>query len=136
MLSETTVVGIGISRRSSFAMLAALIAFGVNVAGNFWLIPIFGAKGAAVSTCVSFLVFFVLRTEFSIYLWRKMPRGFLYTYTSLSVFFACIFTLYGNDIGKPMSVAWGVLLLTGFASFRREYLSAYKFFRNKIKVSS
>src|SRR5690606_8520682 len=69
-LSETTVVGIGISRRSGFAMLAALVAFAVNVLGNWLLIPAYGAAGAAASTCASFWIFFFLRTEFSIYLWR------------------------------------------------------------------
>lgn len=59
-LSETTVVGIGISRRSAFAMIAALAAFVANVVGNWILIPDFGAAGAAVSTCVSFWIFFCI----------------------------------------------------------------------------
>lgn len=134
MLSETTVVGIGVSRRSSFAMLAALIAFGLNVGGNWWLIPIFGAKGAAVSTCISFFIFFVLRTEFSIYLWRKIPRVQLYTYSALSVLLACIFTLYGDGMGKLMPIAWGAIALSSFVSFRREYVSTYKFIRNKVEL--
>src|SRR5690606_9924790 len=53
-LSETTVVGIGITRRSGFAMLAAVVAFLINLVGNWFLIPRFGAAGAAVSTCISF----------------------------------------------------------------------------------
>lgn len=130
-LSETTVVGIGISRRSSFAMLAALIAFVVNIAGNLWLIPIFGAKGAAVSTCVSFLIFFVLRTEFSIYLWRKIPRRLLYTYTGLSVLWACIFTFFGDGLGKFMAMTWGVILLGSFLSFKHEYLLTFQFICRK-----
>lgn len=131
-LSETTVVGIGISRRSSFAMLAALIAFVVNIAGNLWLIPIFGAKGAAISTCVSFLIFFVLRTEFSIYLWRKTPRLLLYGYIMIVVVFACIFTLYGASLSKLMTVIWGSILLVGFYSFRHEYLLAFNFVSKRI----
>ncbi|TDO50236.1 O-antigen/teichoic acid export membrane protein [Idiomarina sp. 017G] len=134
MLSETTVVGIGISRRSSFAMLAALIAFGVNVIGNLWLIPLFGAKGAAVSTCVSFLFFFILRTEFSIYLWRKIHRGTLYTYTTFSVSLACTFTLYGEVLSNLMTIAWIVLVLASFVSFRREYISVFKFICEKSKI--
>lgn len=130
MLSETTVVGIGISRRSSFGMFAALIAFGINVIGNFWLIPIFGASGAAVSTCVSFWFFFILRTEFSMYLWQKMPRGMLYIYTGLSVFLACIFTLYGDHTSQLMSIVWGGLMLASFFSFRAEYITAFRFIQN------
>lgn len=131
-LSETTVVGIGISRRSSFSMLAALIAFVVNVAGNFWLIPLFGAKGAAISTCVAFLIFFVLRTEFSIYLWRKTPRLLLYGYTIVVVALACIFTLYGDRYSELMMVFWGSVLLGFSYSFRREYLLAFNFISKRI----
>lgn len=130
-LSETTVVGIGISRRSSYALFSALIAFGVNIAGNFWLIPFFGAKGAAVSTCFSFWVFLVLRTEFSIYLWRRIPRLMLYTYTSVAALLACIFTLYGEVLNHLMPLAWGALLLISFVSFKNEYRSAFNFLRTK-----
>lgn len=134
-LSETTVVGIGISRRSSFAMLAALIAFVVNVAGNLWLIPLFGAKGAAVSTCFSFLLFFILRTEFSIYLWNKIPRRSLYTYTVLSTLLACFFTLYGNDFEKLSALAWSSLAFVSFVSFRREYILMYNFIFDKYRAN-
>lgn len=130
-LSETTVVGIGISRRTSFAMLPALLALGVNVTGNLWLIPIFGANGAAVSTCVSFLLFFVLRTEFSIYLWRKIPRALLYIYSVSAVILACIFTLYGNEFNAYMVPAWILLFISSFFSFRKEYKSTFNFIRNK-----
>lgn len=119
-LSETTVVGIGISRRSGFAMLAALVAFAVNLMGNWLMIPCFGAAGAAVSTCVSFWVFFVLRTEFSIYLWKPMPRLLLYGYSALTVAGACIFTLYGASFYPFMLAFWGLLLISDLVSFRAE----------------
>ena len=73
-LSEATGVGIGISRRSIFTMIVATVALIVNFVGNWMLIPTYGASGAAVSTCTSFWIFFVLKTEFSIYLWNPMPR--------------------------------------------------------------
>ncbi len=119
-LSETTVVGIGISRRSSFSMLAAVVSLAVNMVGNWWLIPIFGAAGAAVSTCISFWVFFFLRTEFSIYLWRPMPRLLLYSFTLTSVIGAVMFTLWGEILGEWMMGFWIVLLGAWGAAFRRE----------------
>ncbi len=126
-LSETTVVGIGITRRSSFAMLAALIAFAVNLVGNWLMIPRFGAAGAAVSTCVSFWVFFVLRTEFSIYLWKPMPRLLLYSYSALVVAGASIFTLYGAGIYTYMLVFWSLLLIAALISFKGEVREAVGF---------
>ncbi|PSJ40075.1 polysaccharide biosynthesis protein [Zobellella taiwanensis] len=133
VLSETTVVGIGISRRSSFAMSAALIAFLVNLAGNWLLIPTFGAAGAAVSTCISFWVFFVLRTEFSIYLWKPMPRLLLYGYSALVVAGASAFTLYGETIYSFMLAFWCLLLVAALFSFRAEVREALGFVTVRFK---
>lgn len=130
-LSETTVVGIGISRRSSFSMLAAITAFAVNLAGNWWLIPIFGAAGAAVSTCVSFWVFFFLRTEFSIYLWKPMPRFLLYSFTLVSVAGAVVFTLWGEALKELMIGFWLVVLVCWAVVFRREMLEVFRFVGGK-----
>ena len=126
-LSETTVVGIGITRRSGFAMLAAVVAFLVNLVGNWLLIPKFGAAGAAVSTCISFWVFFVLRTEFSIFLWKPMPRLPLYGYTLLVVTGASIFTLFGSAVYLYMLVFWSLLLVMALIGFRSEILSTLRF---------
>jgi O-antigen/teichoic acid export membrane protein len=131
-LSETTVVGIGISRRSSFDMLATLIAFLVNLIGNWLLIPHFGAAGAAVSTCISFWVYFVLRTEFSIYLWKPMPRRLLYGYSSLVVAGASVFTLFGENTYLIMQLFWGLLLVMATVSFKAELLEAIGFVAEKI----
>jgi len=130
-LSETTVVGIGISRRSSFSMLAAITAFAINLVGNWWLIPIFGAAGAAVSTCVSFWVFFFLRTEFSIYLWKPMPRLVLYSFTLVCVAGAAVFTLWGQVLKGWMVGYWLVVLVCWAVAFREEVLEVAGFFRRK-----
>lgn len=119
-LSETTVVGIGITRRSSFAMLASIVAFMFNVVGNWWLIPIYGAAGAAVSTCVAFWIFFFLRTEFSIYLWQPMPRLTLYLYTTLLVAGAVFSTLYGKLYSLSLAIFWLIILSTTFLVFKKE----------------
>ena len=126
-LSETTVVGIGISRRSSYAMLAASIAFAVNLAGNWWLVPSYGAAGAAVSTCISFWIFFLLRTEFSIYLWEPMPRGLLYFFSFVTVAGAVVFTLWGSVLGGWMVGYWLVVLLSWSVVFRDEIFRASRF---------
>lgn len=131
-LSETTVVGIGITRRSSFAMLAAGIAFAVNWAGNWWLIPFYGAAGAAVSTCVSFWVFFLLRTEFSIYVWKPIPRVLLYVFTLVSVSGAVVFTLWGEILNGWMVGYWSVVLGCWAVFFWGEILEVADFIREKL----
>lgn len=137
-LSETTVVGIGITRRSNFAMLAALLAFLVNLVGNWWLIPTMGATGAAVSTCVAFWVFFFLRTEFSIYLWKPMPRLTLYSYTILLVVGAVLSSMCGEVYRYQMMGFWLVMLSSVFFFFKYEVSEAkswllFKLTKNQIK---
>ncbi|MBL3554926.1 MULTISPECIES: oligosaccharide flippase family protein [Marinobacter] len=134
-LSETTVVGIGISRRSSYAMLAASIAFAVNLGGNWWLVPSYGAAGAAVSTCISFWIFFLLRTEFSIYLWEPMPRGLLYFFSFVTVAGAVVFTLWGSVLGGWMVGYWLVILLSWSVIFRDEIGRASRFLLETKKFS-
>lgn len=122
-LSETTKVGIGVTRKTKLSMVAALIAFAVNCLGNWWLIPLFGAAGAAVSTCFAFWVFFLLRTEFSIMVWRPIPRLGVYLPTLVMVCLAVITALVG--IQQPMlSVVGWLLVLLGTVVLRREHFKA------------
>lgn len=117
-LSEATKVGIGITRRSEFAMLAAMIAVGANVVGNWLLIPEFGSAGAAVSTCGAFFFFLILRTEFSSYFWRSPPRGLLYPYTAIVVLGAIVNTLVGEELGWLSFGYWAMVLLSTLCFFR------------------
>lgn len=121
-LSETTVVGIGISRKSSYAMLAAVLALFVNLLCNYLLIPLFGAAGAASSTALSFWFFLVCRTEFSIHVWRPMPRIALYSFTFMAVIGAVIGALVPNLLGYMIYIYWSLLLLCCLWFFRCEVL--------------
>ena len=132
-LSETTVIGIGITRRSSFAMLASILAFIVNILGNLWLIPIYGAAGAAVSTCISFWFFFLLRTEFSIFLWKPIPRLSLYIYTILLVIGASLSSLYGEKYCTILNIFWILILASTLIVFNKEIYNLRIFLHSKIQ---
>lgn len=69
-ISETTVVGINFSKKIKFHVIIAFIAFTVNIVGNAWLVPIYGAIGASISTAISYIIFFSLRTHISKILYR------------------------------------------------------------------
>ena len=135
-LSETTVVGLGITRRSGLSMLAALIAFLVNLFGNWWLIPTWGATGAAVSTCVSFWFFFFFRTEFAIYVWKPIPRLSLYAYTILLVIGAVISSVYGEKHTIKMMIFWLAILCSIFFVFRDEMNEIKNWLFTKVKNRS
>nr|WP_244236465.1 polysaccharide biosynthesis C-terminal domain-containing protein [Pseudomonas aeruginosa] len=81
-LSETTAIGISISRRTGLAMLSSILAALTSFCGNYLLVPLYGAAGAAVATAVAFWFFLFCRTEFSCLVWRQIPRFKLYMITS------------------------------------------------------
>lgn len=64
-ISETTCSGIGISKKSYLNIIVGLGACTVNFLGNMILVPMIGTKGAAISTGISYFVFWALRTYFS-----------------------------------------------------------------------
>ena len=64
-ISETTVSGLVFKKKSKMQVLVAIGACITNAIGNYVLVPILGCKGAAISTGISYIVFFSLRTLLS-----------------------------------------------------------------------
>jgi len=122
-LSETTVVGLGVTRNSKLSMLASVLAFMFNVIGNYLLVPKYGAEGAAVSTAFSFWLFFILRTEFAIYVWQPIKRLKLYSLTAVALGLSVGFMVYGEAYSMEFNWAWiaflFVLLFLAKHLFRR-----------------
>ncbi|MCQ8212126.1 oligosaccharide flippase family protein [Cetobacterium somerae] len=64
-VSEVTVVGINFKKKTKYHLIISVMITIVNLIGNYLLVPILGAIGAAISTGTSFFLFFLLRTYFS-----------------------------------------------------------------------
>lgn len=64
-VSEVTVVGINFKKKTKYHLIISLVVTLVNLIGNYMLVPKLGAVGAAISTGVSYIVFFLLRTTLS-----------------------------------------------------------------------
>lgn len=64
-ISETTVIGIYFKKKSYIQVIIFGITCIFNIISNIILIPIIGSKGAAISTGISYIIFFILRTLFS-----------------------------------------------------------------------
>lgn len=88
-LSETTCVGIQIKKKPIYEMYVMLTACVTNILGNLILIQIFDARGAAISTGISYILFFTLRTMVSE---KNYKIGFdlKKTYLFVVLFFACV----------------------------------------------
>ena len=72
-LSETTVMGIGFTRRTELGIWVSLVAAGANLLGNWLLVPQYGALGASIATAISYMAFFWMRTILSRAVWEKFP---------------------------------------------------------------
>jgi O-antigen/teichoic acid export membrane protein len=74
-ISECTMVGLGFSRKTGYNVVCSAIAAVFNLIANYLLIPPYGARGAALATGISYLIFFWARTLFSRKVWYKFPVG-------------------------------------------------------------
>lgn len=128
MLSETTVVGIGITRRTSFAMLSSIAAFVVNAVLNYMLIPDYGAAGAALATLISFFVFFAIRTESSSWLWHPMPRLKIYFMVIAYMTATAAMVITEAEI-KCFSIIWLLLMLLTFTLYYSRLILSAKFLK-------
>ncbi|MNR06050.1 hypothetical protein D3C85_1221080 [compost metagenome] len=125
-LSETTVVGLGVARKSSYVMLAALIGCATGVTGSYFLIPLYGASGAAVSSAIAFWIFFFCRTEFSSLIWRPLPRFRLYLQTLACLSLSIGFTFKGEDYHAEFIFFWGGLLVLSVFLNRNLLVGVFK----------
>lgn len=64
-ISETTVTGITFTKKSKAHIIITFVACITNIVGNTLLVPKIGCQGAAISTGISYIVFFVMRTLIS-----------------------------------------------------------------------
>ena len=126
-LSETTGVGIAIVRKTSLSMIASICAMLTNALGNYLLVPKYGANGAAVSTAISFWIFYILKTEMSILVWRKIPRTKTYFIITILLIVSIASSLPILD--KYTIMIWSVMLVVGLYIFKKNVISIY-FYRN------
>ena len=117
-LSETTAVGIAIARKTKLTMYASICALFVAVIGNYLLVPLLGATGAAISLAVSFWILYILRTEFSKRVWRKMPSSRSYIVSFILLFFSIINIFISID-SLYRYLLWCGCIIIGICIFKK-----------------
>ncbi|WP_040551821.1 lipopolysaccharide biosynthesis protein [Rheinheimera nanhaiensis] len=119
-LSEVTCVGIGITKRTGLTIWITLAAFVVNVLLSIKLVPLFGAAGAVVSNAIAYVVFFIMRTEVSSFIWRSFPRAKIYFFVVLLLFLTVV-TLLSPEYGTyTYVVIWLCFIPLVGVFFRKE----------------
>lgn len=96
-LSEITVVGLHLTRKTFHVLLASGLALITNLIINLLLTPKFGISGAAIATAISFYLLFVFRTEMSALLWRSFARIKTYATGAVILTLACVQALSHED---------------------------------------
>lgn len=89
-ISETTTLGITFSRKTYYNIVISLVAAIVNYLGNYILVPKLGATGASISTGISYIVFFWMRTLISRRLWFKFDLRLYISNTVLMILLASL----------------------------------------------
>lgn len=88
-VSETTVLGLNFNKKTKYHLGISILVAMLNILGNILLVPKLGARGAAISTGLSYVVFFSLRTYFSLrFIKFRFNLIRFYTITLLIVLFA------------------------------------------------
>lgn len=98
-VSETTVSGLYFAKKTKLQIIPPLVACMVNIIGNLNMVPLLGGKGAAISTGISYIIFFTMRTILGC---RYYPIRFnlkaYYTITGLTVLYAFYSTFFAFHI--------------------------------------
>lgn len=132
-ISEVTGIGISLSRRTIFTMFSSLIAMIVSVSVCYFLIPSFGARGAACATVLAFFVFYIARSEFSRQLINALDFRQIYV-GSLLILIVSIANLFLIDLLRYG--LWILLLLIGFYLYQMPLAQAKLYCSNYLKRKS
>ena len=80
IMFEITVQSVKYTKNGRYLNIASIVALSANIAGNMLLVPRLGGMGAAVTTGVSYIVYFIIGTFFSE---RCIKIGYSYGRTAL-----------------------------------------------------
>lgn len=129
-ISETTVLGINFKKKTKHHMNISVIVAILNILGNLLLVPYLGAKGAAISTGFVYVIFFSLRTYFSLKeINFKFNLSRFYLSTSIVLTYAIYLTF--NELGKS-GVILGILFIGGILLIYFDTIKEIVFLLRKI----
>ncbi len=120
IMFEITVQGMRFKKKNIFLNIASLAAIIVNICGNFLLVPVLGGTGAAVTTGVSYIMYFVVGSFFSE---RFYPVGYDWGRTFLDAVLIVIYAAFATfSRTEILSAAAGLVLILLIFLIERESL--------------
>lgn len=135
-VSEVTVLGINFSKRTEYHIIVSFLCLIANSVSNYSLVSRFGAKGAAISMGIGYIVFFWARTFFAYRAWKKFKISEYAINISLLVLYAMSteFDSFQLLFQGIIFFVWGVLnryfllkfLIFGFTLVQNKFLRKLK----------
>ena len=123
-----TSIGMWKDNKNIFILYSVIVIASINFILNYYLVPIFGAKGAAYSTVISFLILnFISLTLSSIILKIRINKYFLFLILPLGLII--IYLLYAIEIKNL--IMFFIIILNLFLIYfgLKDYLSNNKFIK-------
>ena len=110
IMFEITVQGIKFQKKNLYLNIASFITITVNIIGNMCLVPVFGGVGAALTTGLSYVIYFIAGSFFAE---KVYPVGYDYVRTAMDaailILYAAFASFYRDDFVITLA---GILLIT------------------------
>ncbi|PME41026.1 hypothetical protein CWO27_11695 [Vibrio sp. 10N.286.51.C3] len=105
-------------------MIGSVFALLINISLNYILVPVYGLKGAASATAISFWCFLIIRTELSCHFWKKLPRASIYLVSTCCLVLSIMHVFFAKLYFKEFMLLWlafGLALIAkSFIYFRQQ----------------
>ncbi len=126
-VAETTGLGINISKKTFWNLIIFSINIVVNIVGCFFLIPAFGVSGAAMASCISSMLYIVLKTIIGEKYYRSIEsyRYIIYLLLILSV--SALVNYFGYEKIELKYMAFIIISILYAYLFRKEIRSMFRF---------
>ncbi|EGV37380.1 oligosaccharide flippase family protein [Neisseria weaveri] len=135
-LTEVSGIGINVVKKTWLITVISLIALACQFTLLYLLVPTWGARGAAISTAVSFWVLFILKTEISALIWQKLPRKKLYLSTAACVATCVAYTSIGNTQNYFLfALLWLTAIAVVLMLYKNNILSFVQSIKGRLKKS-
>jgi O-antigen/teichoic acid export membrane protein len=116
-LTSAAAIGIDLKKKTIYNALAIFISVIVNIIGNYFLIPVLGAKGAAISTAYSLIICFFVKMYFARKLWYKFPVKYIF----IDIFLV-VLLIVSIESGLPKYfeiIIFGIILSVNFILIKK-----------------
>jgi polysaccharide biosynthesis family protein len=132
-LTEVTGIGLNVVKKTWLITAINIAAFLLNFSLLHWLVPLLGARGAAMSTATAFWVFMLIKTELSSRMWQTLPCRKIYTNTALCLIVCLSYTCFGNTGNYYIFAAiWFTGLTILMLGHKRQLASALSTIKSRL----